>query len=297
MHQLTGTRILAPVLEILTSLGMNISIAPSQTPTHSSVLKTWSLSPTSLQPVSGHGAGMVLKFMVRLTLNPVNIYLSMESHALLTALVCHGSSVRCSSIFVSCGSLMELEAKTISWPIVCLGGQWSSGGVPFTALSPVRADCRQSAWIFSLIISTLCPFNLPGRTTIRTRSKKPAEFISLQKLEDKLATLTSMAWASSTIKALNSRQKAFLEFCNLYDKKPIPASSQTLALFAVYLVASGRIQSAASIKQYLSSVRTMHRANNSDCATPKSSPDLEFALSGITRHDPQSACHLLLLPF
>ena len=28
----------------------------------------------------------------------------------------------------------------------------------------------------------------------------------------------------------------------------------------------------------------MHRVNNSDCATPKSSPDLEFALSGIARH-------------
>ena len=93
-----------------------------------------------------------------------------------------------------------------------------------------------------------------------------------------------MAWAASTVRALNSRQKAYLEFCDLYDKTPLPASTQTLALFSVYLVASGRIQSAASVKQYLSSVRTMHRANNSDCATPKSSPELEFTLSGIARH-------------
>ena len=165
---------------------------------------------------------------------------------------------------------------------------------------------------FYRIISTLNISKLAGPfMTLPAGSKKSVKIrgadVSLSRLMKDLSMYKDMAWAKSTVKALNSRQKAFLDFCLLYDRVPIPADPNTLSLFAVWLVASERIKSANSIPQYLSSVRTLHRANNSDCVTPKSSPELEFALAGISRHlskpprrmspiTPQLLQHLLSFP-
>ena len=128
----------------------------------------------------------------------------------------------------------------------------------------------------TILTSSLC--NILGLLKDQLVPKVP-----LSLLQEALDKFRAMAWAPNTVKSLNSRQTAYLQFCEHYNSTPIPASPQDLALFATWLIVTERIKSASSIKQYLSAVRTLHRANDSDCATPKSSHLLDTTVTGIAR--------------
>ena len=63
----------------------------------------------------------------------------------------------------------------------------------------------------------------------------------------------------------------------------MPANPQQLGLYSAWLVASGRVASISSIRQYLSAVRTIHKESGLDCATPKASYELDCYIKGIAR--------------
>ena len=87
----------------------------------------------------------------------------------------------------------------------------------------------------------------------------------------------------STVKALNSEQKAFILFSKMYEVPCLPVSGDTLVLFATWLVSSGRLSRASSVKQYLSAVSTMHRMHGLRCDTPKTYGPLDNTVQGIRR--------------
>ena len=106
---------------------------------------------------------------------------------------------------------------------------------------------------------------------------------SLASLMSDLQHYKALAWARTSRRSMNSKQCAYYSFCEVYDTPPMPANPQQLGLYAAWLVASGRLTSIMSICQYLSAVRTIHKENNLDCATPKASYELDCYIKGIAR--------------
>ena len=141
----------------------------------------------------------------------------------------------------------------------------------------------------------------------KSTSSKSCSTISLSTLSQEAVRFKELAWAESTKNSLCSSQRAFLEFCSIYELVPLPATPSTLTLYAVWLVVSGRLTAVNSIKNYLSSVRTLHRMHGLDCSTPSSSPELQYTLRGIARQlarptkrmdpiTPELLKHLLTFP-
>ena len=58
------------------------------------------------------------------------------------------------------------------------------------------------------------------------------------------------------MKNLKVQWKSFLLFCLYFEKTPLPASTQTMALYAQFLARS--FKSANSIQNYLSGVKMLH---------------------------------------
>ena len=95
--------------------------------------------------------------------------------------------------------------------------------------------------------------------------------------------MMTFAWADSSKKSLNSQQKSFVEFCQLYGLSDWPAKPDTLVVYAAYLIQSGRLKSCSSIRQYLSAVRTLHRMYGLDCVMPSTYGPLDMIVKGIDR--------------
>ena len=132
--------------------------------------------------------------------------------------------------------------------------------------------------------SSLTCCDLAGFTNrVSHRDSKVGVDIPISALLQEAARFKDLAWADSTKKSLSSSQKAYLDFCSIYELDPMPAEPSHLTLYAVWLVISGRLKSVPSIKNYLSSVRTLHRMHGLDCPTPMSCPDLQYTLRGIAR--------------
>ena len=95
--------------------------------------------------------------------------------------------------------------------------------------------------------------------------------------------LQASAWAVSTKKSLSSEQSCFLDFCSRFNIPDFPVDGETLVLFAAYLVSSGKLKSAASVKQYLSAVSVLHKMFGLSCHVPSSYGPLGHIVSGIER--------------
>ena len=91
------------------------------------------------------------------------------------------------------------------------------------------------------------------------------------------------AWADSTKKALSTEYKAFKAYCRIANIWTLPVTGHQLAVYAVWLLSSGRLKSTGSLLQYLSAVRTLHRRIGLDCPTPKSYGPLDMVVRGSRR--------------
>ena len=91
------------------------------------------------------------------------------------------------------------------------------------------------------------------------------------------------AWADSTKKALSTEYKAFKSYCRLFNIWSLPVTGHQLALYATWLLSSGRLKSTGSLQQYLLAVRTLHRRIGLDCPTPKSYGPLDMVVRGFRR--------------
>ena len=69
------------------------------------------------------------------------------------------------------------------------------------------------------------------------------------------------AFAIRTKKNLCSMWKAYAKFCAMYRLSEMPATGEALCLFATWLFVAARAHTAQSVRNYLSAVRTCHRAN------------------------------------
>ena len=59
------------------------------------------------------------------------------------------------------------------------------------------------------------------------------------------------AWAASSKAVLRSEACAYFSYCELANISPFPIDGYNLTLYATWLVLSGRLTSAESIKQYV----------------------------------------------
>ena len=91
------------------------------------------------------------------------------------------------------------------------------------------------------------------------------------------------AFAIRTKKNLCSMWKAYAKFCAMYRLSEMPATGEALCLFATWLFVAARVHTAQSVRNYLSAVRTCHRANGLDCPTPSSFTPLNLTIRGLER--------------
>ena len=57
--------------------------------------------------------------------------------------------------------------------------------------------------------------------------------------------LMMQAWADSTKRALSTEYKAFKAYCRIANITSLPVSGHQLAIYAVWLLSSGRLKSTA----------------------------------------------------
>ena len=76
-----------------------------------------------------------------------------------------------------------------------------------------------------------------------------------QALDNRIKYYRSIAYAQSTKKTYRSQRDCFLRFCSHFNYSPVPASTQTISRYAVFL---GRTLTYASISNYLNVIRIMH---------------------------------------
>lgn len=63
----------------------------------------------------------------------------------------------------------------------------------------------------------------------------------------------------------------------------MPVGGYQIALYATWLVYSGRLKSASSVSQYVSAVRTLHRKHGLNCPTPSEYGPLDQVIKGVRR--------------
>ena len=112
-------------------------------------------------------------------------------------------------------------------------------------------------------------------------------------LEWEMQWLMMQAWADSTKCALSTEYKAFKAYCRIANITSLPVTGHQLAIYAVWLLSSGRLKSTGSLQQYLSAVRTLHRRIGLDCPTPKSYGPLDMVVRG-SRKSAQRPIHRTL---
>ena len=92
--------------------------------------------------------------------------------------------------------------------------------------------------------------------------------------------LQQKAWATRTYASLKSEAKAWHTYCELANITPFPADGYQLTLFATWLVLSGCLKSADSVKQYVSAVSTLHKELGLSCPTPSQFGPLSQVIKG-----------------
>ena len=106
---------------------------------------------------------------------------------------------------------------------------------------------------------------------------------SLDQLKTINRDVQCSAFADRTKRNICSMLKSYLDFCRVYKIVGFPASGDDLCLFATWLFVTKKVQSAQSVKNYLSSVRTWHKSNGEDCDTPTSHGPLHLTVRGLER--------------
>ena len=124
----------------------------------------------------------------------------------------------------------------------------------------------------------MCPSTQIGWNSIRSCD---SDLLSL--LPFGAQFLMNHARASSTLSSLASECRTFRTFCRLAGITHMPVSGSQLVIYATWLVATGRITSAESLKQYLSAVSSLHKWFALSCPTPTQYGPLQNVIQGFRR--------------
>ena len=79
--------------------------------------------------------------------------------------------------------------------------------------------------------------------------------MDLSDLQKEVHFYNSICWANTTKRSYSSHRRAYLSFCSDAKLTPLPATTQTLCLYAAHLARRLRY---SSIKQYLNIIRIIH---------------------------------------
>jgi hypothetical protein len=105
----------------------------------------------------------------------------------------------------------------------------------------------------------------------------------LTRLRKKLRKSKRAAYAKGTMQNLRIQWKSFLFFCIRYDFTFLPASAETLSLYAQCL--SESFKAVSSIRNYVSGAKLLHILTETPCPA-FSDIELKIALRGIHRLNP-----------
>ena len=98
-------------------------------------------------------------------------------------------------------------------------------------------------------------------------------------MKRQLANLHRLALSRASTAAYRCGHRKFHEFCKTIRASPLPASKDTVALFAAHISRSLLL---ASVKVYLAAVSLLHRRAGLSSPT-RNNPSLQLALRGLTR--------------
>ena len=97
------------------------------------------------------------------------------------------------------------------------------------------------------------------------------------------------AWAPSTFKAIQSEWRTFKKYCAEAGITTLPIPDYDICYYALWLGATGRINTVGSLAQYISAVRTVHKMLRlREVPTPSQFGPLDMILRGSRR----LACHM-----
>jgi hypothetical protein len=103
----------------------------------------------------------------------------------------------------------------------------------------------------------------------------------LDSLKKDTAVSRSNVYAPGTQSNLRSQWKTFFMFCFYFGLQPIPVSTETLCLFAQFLLRS--VKSVSAIKTYVAGVRTLHLFLDTP-SPPSLDFNLKLTLKGIAKN-------------
>ena len=274
-------------LGVSTTFAMSSSAVPSRTLFCGWRLRTLSCWPTYWQQDCGVIAGVVSKYTERLIPPPASTCCE-TGNPVLTIDYKWPTSFRIFNLSSSStGYRMAFVAKPTCMQIASQDGLPRSDVIPFSHFWKRRGALGPSELVFYHTILTCTKFGITGMGWRERRTHQvphpESGNPSLTSLMADLHKYKTLAWAEASRKSMNSKQHAYYTFCEIYSVPPMPADPKQLGLYSAWLVASGKVKAVSSIKQYLSAVRSMHREDGWDCATPKSSYELDSYVRGIAR--------------
>ena len=122
----------------------------------------------------------------------------------------------------------------------------------------------------------------------------PGLLLFSEALKRQLRKSQRAAYAEGTFKNLEIQWTRYSEFCEEYDFKVMPATTETICLYAQFL--SNRFAAPQSVKNYINGVRVLHALNDHPVEAFKSF-ELKLAYKGIARlkaHTPRQAAPMTL---
>ena len=94
----------------------------------------------------------------------------------------------------------------------------------------------------------------------------------------------SKAWAPNTYKAIKSEWRTFKIYCGEAGITSLPIDHCEICYYAIWLSSTGRIKTKASMAQYVSAVRTVHKMLRlAEVPTPSQYGPLDMILKGTRR--------------
>lgn len=103
-------------------------------------------------------------------------------------------------------------------------------------------------------------------------------------LAKKMRFVQSKAWAPNTYKALKSEWRTFRIYCGEAGITTLPIPECEICYFAIWLTSTGRIKTRASLAQYVSAIRTIHKMLRlKEIPTPSQYGPLDMILKGTRR--------------
>ena len=107
--------------------------------------------------------------------------------------------------------------------------------------------------------------------------------LQLANLKKDLRSSRKSAYASGSLKNLRIQWRSYLSFCIYFDIPWMPATAESLCLFAQFL--SRSCKSIDTIRNYISGVKLLHILVEAPCPT-FSNIELKMSLRGIARKNP-----------